>query len=154
MLVSWNVSSPLGVQRRQHKNVMFICRLLFWHPYFLKVWKFWIIVLEKEIRMISTYAELHSDFFLSPHCMQASFSTILNFTKTNILKTKMILTYAELHSDFFLSPRFMQDLFLTSTGDSSSPILSFKEVWRRKTCVWCQIFLFDNWCQSKLTFLW
>ena len=99
--MSWNVSSPLGVQRRQHKNVMFICRLLFWHPYFLKVWKFWIIVLEKEIRMISTYAELHSDFFLSPHCMQASFSTILNFTKTNILKTKMILTYAELHSDFF-----------------------------------------------------
>ena len=78
--------------------------------------------------MILTYVELHSDFFLSPHCMQASFSTILNFTKTNILKTKMILTYAELHSDFFLSPRLMQDLFLTSTGDSSSPILSFKEV--------------------------
>ena len=42
------------------------------------------------------------------------------------------LTYAELHSDFFLSPRFIQDLFLTRTGDSSSPILSFKKVWKSR----------------------
>ena len=43
-----------------------------------------------------------------------------------------IWTYAELHSDFFLSPRFMQDLFLTNTGDSSSPILSFKIIWKNQ----------------------
>ena len=57
---------------------------------------------------------------------------IFTFTENQYERKNSNLTYAELHSDFFLSPRFIQDLFLTRIGDSSSPILSFKKVWKSR----------------------
>ena len=82
-----------------------------------------------------------------------SFYFHFHFHRKSIWRKNSNLTYAELHSDFFLSPRFIQDLFLTRTGDSSSPILSFKKVWKSRLFPAGEKYIIPQFCWCNLWWL-